>query len=69
MVTLQNIELLRQAEQGYLVGLQRRNRKDIPEYIFRIISARAHFSHHHLPRMGRNQTALSHLATRSFRSE
>lgn len=33
MVTLQNIELLRQAEQGYLVGLQRRNRKDIPEYI------------------------------------
>lgn len=33
MVTLKNIELLRQAEQGYLVGLQRRNRKDIPHYI------------------------------------
>lgn len=33
MVTLKNIELLRQAEQGYLVGLQRRNRKDIPDYI------------------------------------
>jgi len=33
MVTLKNIEQLRQAEQGYLVGLQRRNRKDIPHYI------------------------------------
>jgi len=33
MVTLPNIGLLRQAEQGYLVGLQRRNRKDIPDYI------------------------------------
>jgi transposase len=33
MVTLKNLEQLRQAEQGYLVGLQRRNRKDIPHYI------------------------------------
>jgi len=33
MVTLKNVEQLRQAEQGYLVGLQRRNRKDIPHYI------------------------------------
>jgi transposase len=33
MVTLKNIEQLRQAGQGYLVGLQRRNRKDIPQYI------------------------------------
>jgi transposase len=33
MVTLKNIEQLRQAGQGYLVGLQRRNRKDIPHYI------------------------------------
>jgi len=33
MVTLKNVEQLRQAGQGYLVGLQRRNRKDIPHYI------------------------------------
>lgn len=33
MVTLKNVEQLRQAEQGYRVGLQRRNRKDIPHYI------------------------------------
>jgi transposase len=33
MVTLKNVERLRQAGQGYLVGLQRRNRKDIPHYI------------------------------------
>ena len=33
MVTLKNIEELRQTGQGYLVGLQRRNRKDIPHYI------------------------------------
>lgn len=33
MVTVKNIEQLRQAEQGYLVGLQRRNRKEIPSYI------------------------------------
>jgi len=33
MVTLKNLEQLRQAEQGYLVGLQRRNRKDIPHYL------------------------------------
>jgi hypothetical protein len=32
MVTLSNLEQL-QAEQGYLVGLQRRNRKEIPGYI------------------------------------
>lgn len=33
MVTLKNVEQLRQVGQGYLVGLQRRNRKDIPHYI------------------------------------
>jgi len=33
MMTLKNVELLRQEEQGYLVGLQRRNRKDIPHYL------------------------------------
>jgi transposase len=33
MVTLKNLAQLRQAEQGYLMGLQRRNRKDIPYYI------------------------------------
>jgi transposase len=33
MVTLKNVEQFRQAGQGYLVGLQRRNRKDIPHYI------------------------------------
>jgi len=33
MVTLNNVAQLRQAGQGYLVGLQRRNRKDIPHYI------------------------------------
>jgi transposase len=33
MVTLNNVEQLRQGGQGYLVGLQRRNRKDIPHYI------------------------------------
>jgi len=33
MVTLKNVEELRQTGQGYLVGLQRRNRKDIPHYI------------------------------------
>jgi len=33
MVTLKNVEQLRQAGQGYLMGLQRRNRKDIPHYI------------------------------------
>jgi transposase len=33
MVTLKNLEQLRQSEQGYLMGLQRRNRKDIPYYI------------------------------------
>ena len=32
MVILSNLEQL-QAEQGYLVGLQRRNRKEIPGYI------------------------------------
>jgi transposase len=33
MVTLKNVAQLRQDGQGYLVGLQRRNRKDIPHYI------------------------------------
>jgi len=33
MVTLRNVEELRKLEQGYLVGLQRRNRKDIFEYL------------------------------------
>jgi transposase len=33
MVTLKNVQQLRQGGQGYLVGLQRRNRKDIPQYI------------------------------------
>ena len=33
MVTLKNVEQLRQGGQGYLVGLQRRNRKDIPHYL------------------------------------
>jgi transposase len=33
MVTIQNIRQLREDGQGYLVGLQRRNRKDIPDYI------------------------------------
>ena len=33
MVSWKNVDQLRQAGQGYLVGLQRRNRKDIPYYI------------------------------------
>ena len=33
MVTLKNLEQLRQTEQGYVVGLQRRHRQDIPYYI------------------------------------
>ena len=33
MVTLGNLEQLRQAGQGYLMGLQRRNRQDIADYI------------------------------------
>ncbi len=33
MVTLSNLEQLRQAQQGYLMGLQRRNRQDTYEYI------------------------------------
>jgi transposase len=33
MVTVKNLEQLRAAEQGYLVGLQRRHRQDIPHYI------------------------------------
>lgn len=33
MVTLKNIGQLREEGQGYLVGLQRRNRKDVPDYI------------------------------------
>jgi transposase len=42
MVTLNNLAQLRQAGQGYLVGLQRRNRKDIPHYIQEAI-ARDHW--------------------------
>ena len=33
MVTLGNLDELRQAGQGYLMGLQRRNRQDIADYI------------------------------------
>ena len=33
LVTLRNLEELRQAEQGYLLGLQRRNRQNVYEYI------------------------------------
>ncbi len=33
MVTLSNLEELRQAQQGYLVGLQRRNRQHIYDYL------------------------------------
>ena len=33
MVTLKNVAQLREQGQGYLVGLQRRNRKDVPDYI------------------------------------
>ena len=33
MVTLKNLEQLRHTEQGYLMGLQRRHRQDIPHYI------------------------------------
>jgi transposase len=35
MVTLKNVEHMRDEGQGYLVGLQRRNRKDVPDYIQR----------------------------------
>lgn len=35
MVTLKNVEHLREEGQGYLVALQRRNRKDVPDYIER----------------------------------
>lgn len=38
MMTLRNVEQLRQERQGYLVGLQRRNRKDIPEYIAQAVA-------------------------------
>jgi hypothetical protein len=40
MVTLKNVEQLRQNGQGYLVGLQRRNRKDIPHYIEQAVAPR-----------------------------
>jgi len=33
MVKLANLEELRQAKQGYLVGLQRRNRQDVDDYL------------------------------------
>ena len=38
MMTLRNVEQLRQEQQGYLVGLRRRNRKDIPEYIAQAVA-------------------------------
>jgi transposase len=34
MMTIGNVEQLRKMNQGYLVGLQRRNRKDTAEYIY-----------------------------------
>lgn len=40
MVTLKNLEQLRQSGQGYLVGLQRRNRKDIPHYIAQAMASK-----------------------------
>jgi transposase len=40
MVTLKNLEQLRQAEQGYLVGLQRRHRQEIPQYIEQAVARR-----------------------------
>jgi hypothetical protein len=33
MMTIGNVEQLRRPRQGYLVGLQRRKRKDTPDYI------------------------------------
>ena len=33
MVTLRNLQELRQAQQGYLLGLQRRNRQNVYQYI------------------------------------
>jgi transposase len=39
MVTIRNVAQLRQAEQGYLVGLQRRNRKEIPHYIEQAVAS------------------------------
>ena len=38
MMTLRNVDQLRQEQQGYLVGLRRRNRKDIPEYIAQAVA-------------------------------
>jgi len=38
MMTLRNVDQLRQQQQGYLVGLRRRNRKDIPEYIAQAVA-------------------------------
>lgn len=38
MMTLRNVDQLRQQQQGYLVGLRRRQRKDIPEYIAQAVA-------------------------------
>ncbi len=38
IMTLRNVDQLRQEQQGYLVGLRRRNRKDIPEYIAQAVA-------------------------------
>lgn len=38
MVTLKNVARLREEGQGYLVGLQRRNRKDMPGYIAQAVA-------------------------------
>ena len=38
MMTLRNVDQLRQQQQGYLVGLRRRHRKDIPEYIAQAVA-------------------------------
>jgi transposase len=40
MVTLKNLEQLRQTEQGYLLGLQRRDRQDIPHYLEQAVARR-----------------------------
>jgi transposase len=38
MMTLKNVAPLREEGQGYLVGLQRRNRKDVPDYIWQAVA-------------------------------
>jgi transposase len=39
MVTIANVRQLREDGQGYLVGLQRRNRKDVPSYIEQAVAS------------------------------